>query len=104
MNEIVHKIKMILEKTPYFCCESCFLRGSFLSRGYKMTSDIDLLIVSGDFKYMSYLKRRELIKKTINEMNLEVSVDAICLSVDEYKQLLYEKREMLKDERMNRII
>ncbi|OIZ62586.1 hypothetical protein BLA28_19465 [Eisenbergiella tayi] len=102
--KILYEIKSVLEKTPYFNCDSCFLRGSFLTNEYKDISDIDLLVVSNDFKYMSYLKRQELIQRTFEKMNINIIIDAICLSKEEYAQLIYEKRQMLKDERMEKII
>lgn len=100
----IQKIKNILEKTPYFYCKICFIRGSVLTDDYNSNSDIDLLIISDDFKCMSYLKRHKLVQKAMSDMNVRKKVDAICLSTDEYIQLLYEKRQMLKDERLERII
>lgn len=104
MVKEIQEIKSILEKTPYFYCEICFIRGSVLTNEYNSNSDIDLLIISGDFKCMSYLKRRKLIQKAMKDMNTRMNVDAICLSTDEYIQLLYEERQMLRDERLERII
>ncbi|MDE6014838.1 MAG: nucleotidyltransferase domain-containing protein [Acetatifactor sp.] len=104
MVKMMQEIKNILEKTPYFYCEICFIRGSLLTNEYNSNSDIDLLIISSDFKCMSYLKRRQLIRKTMKDMNTKIDVDAICLSTDEYMQLLYERRQMFRDERMERII
>lgn len=102
--KMIQEIKSILEKTPYFYCDICFIRGSLLTNEYNSNSDIDLLIVSSDFKSISYLKRRELIQRTFNGMKSKMKVDAICLSTDEYSQLLYERRQMLKEERMEKII
>lgn len=105
MDKIIDEIKNVLENTPYFHCESCFLRGSLISKKYKEVSDIDILVLSNDFKYISYLKRRELIQNAMEELNSKmISVDALCLSKEEYMQLIYEKRKMLKDERMVRIL
>ena len=104
VNRIVNELKNILEETPYFYCDCCFLRGSFITKEYKKNSDIDLLIISRDFKYMSYLKRQELIQNTVKELDASITVDALCLSREEYMQLIREKRQMLKDERMVRII
>ncbi|MBQ3037866.1 MAG: nucleotidyltransferase domain-containing protein [Clostridia bacterium] len=102
MNKKITEIREVLSKNLYFECEICFVRGSYTTNKQRTDSDIDLLIISNDFCGISFWKRRDLVKKAVEEAGKEV--DAICLSTDEYQQLLNQKREMIESERMVRII
>ena len=53
------------------------------------------------------MQEKNILEKTptdSKDMNTKIDVDAICLSTDEYMQLLYERRQMFRDDRMDRII
>ena len=96
----INEIKDKLTENTYFMCRMCFLRGSVLTDNWTDNSDIDLLVVSDDFKSMTISKRNEILLKTINE--IEYLIDAICLSEDEYNQIIKEER--VGNERLVRIV
>ena len=101
---MIEKIRNQLIKNAYFYCSYCFLRGSYANESYNISSDIDLLIVSPDFKDISMLKRKELFNKAMSNLSLNIQFDTICLSEEEYSSLINCKREMYFEERMIRII
>ncbi len=101
---MIKKIRNELEENPYFDCKFCFLRGSYANEAYYSSSDVDLLIVSPVFKDISMLKRKELVNKSIYNLDTDIKFDAICLSEDEYYSLINSKREMFFKERMVKII
>lgn len=47
--------------------------------------DIDLLIVSNDFNFISRLKSRELLKR------IDEKIDALCLTVNQFNELKKQK-------------
>lgn len=104
MDAEISMIVKLLKQTPYFVCGYCFLRGSHARNNYEADSDIDILIVSEDFEKVSYRKRKELVKKAIEDISLKSDVDAICLSLREYLEVLNQEREMILDERMVRLL
>lgn len=48
-------------------------------------NDIDLLIVSNDFNFISRLKSRELLKR------IDEKIDALCLTVNQFNELKKRK-------------
>lgn len=102
-SQIINEVKSIIENNPYFRCDICFLRGSFALEKENINSDVDLLVISDDFKGIMYKKRREFIQ-SIMKGKIERKVDAICLDTNEYVKLIEKKRQMLKNERMERLI
>ena len=60
-SQIINEVKSIIENNPYFRCDICFLRGSFALEKENINSDVDLLVISDDFKGIMYKKRREFI-------------------------------------------
>jgi hypothetical protein len=51
-------------------------------------NDIDLLIVSNDFNFISRLKARELLKR------IDEKIDALCLTVDQFNELKKQKSSL----------
>lgn len=101
---MIEKIKNELRMTQYFDCTHCFLRGSYADESYGISSDIDLLIVSPEFKDISILKRKELVNKAMGNLAINTRFDAICLSEEEYANFINCRRKMFFDERLIRIV
>ena len=97
-------VKGVLEKNKYFICNECMLRGSRVRGNNDSNADVDLLVVSKDFKDMIIPKRKELVIKVMQDICLNVEIDVICLCPEEYDRLMNEKRQMLYSERMKKII
>lgn len=107
MNErkkIIAKIKELLLETPYFVCSQCYLRGSYVGGTNNNLSDVDLLVVSQDFCWITFRKRKELLRKALMGLGNKLEIDVICLSEEEYFKLLDDKREMYYMERMIKIL
>ena len=68
-----------LVKNKYFICNECMLRGSRVRGQNDSNADVDLLVVSKDFKDMIISKRKELVIKAMQNTCLNVEVDVICL-------------------------
>jgi len=103
-EKIIEKIKQLLLETPYFVCNQCYLRGSYVDETYNDLSDVDLLVVSQDFCGVTFQKRKELLRKALIDLEYKLEIDAICLSEEEYFKLLDDKREMYYMERMIKIL
>lgn len=101
---LIENIKRLLLETPYFVCNQCYLRGSYVDETSNDLSDIDLLIVSQDFCGIIFQKRRELVRKALEDTEYKLKVDVICLSEEEYFKLLMDKREMYYMERLIKIL
>ena len=104
MSNVLTIIKDVLEKNKYFICNECMLRGSRVRGENDSNVDVDLLVISKDFKDVIFSKRKEMVAKAMQNTCLNVEVDVICLCPEEYASLLREKREMLYSERMKKII
>lgn len=100
------KIKSIIRRlligNTYFICEKCYIRGSFARRDWSNLSDVDLLVISDDFCNITHQKRREIVRKSLSETELEI--DPICLSNNEFNYIQLDNRSMYKEEVLEEII
>jgi predicted nucleotidyltransferase len=92
--KIINNLKSILMDNDYIECKKVYLRGSYARGQYNLESDIDLLIISNDFKGISITKRKDIIQKIFLH-KLENVIDCICLTEEEYNKIIMEKREIL---------
>ncbi len=71
-----------LRENKYFNCEKVFIRGSYALNTYNKYSDLDILVVSSDFRGLDIITRKKLIQKSL-DLKSELKLDAICLTYDE---------------------
>ncbi|MGS5021013.1 nucleotidyltransferase domain-containing protein [Paenibacillus peoriae] len=75
-----------LSSHTYFNCEKLFIRGSYAFNLQNQYSDFDILVVSDDFIDLDIVTRKRILLKSLGE-NVEIKVDAICLSQKEYSYI-----------------
>lgn len=97
--EIINNLKCILTENHYIQYQKVYLRGSYARGEFEVESDVDLLIVSNDFKGVSIMKRKEIMKKIFLD-KIDITVDCVCLTEEEYKIAINQKREILLNEVM----
>lgn len=95
----IGNLKCTLMKNDYIQCQKVYLRGSYARGEFRVESDIDLLIVSNDFKNISIKKRKEIMEKIFLD-KIDITIDCVCLTEEEYKNAINQKRELLLKEIM----
>ncbi len=82
---IIKKIKKFINKiNKEFKIEKIIFFGSRTGNKYSKESDIDLIIVSDDFKGLDFFER---VSKMYNYWNLDYAVDFLCYTVKEFDNL-----------------
>lgn len=74
-----------LSSHTYFNCEKLFIRGSYAFNLQNQYSDFDILVVSDDFIDLDIVTRKRILFKSLGD--IEIKVDAICLSQKEYSYI-----------------
>ena len=74
--EVVRRFIHGLEKRGYHI-EHVYLFGSYAKGTWIKTSDIDLVIVSSDFKNILFSKRLDIVNKIIWEEDIEPYIEAL---------------------------
>lgn len=84
--------------------EAVFLFGSYAKGNFNENSDIDLIIVSPDFKKIDFLKRLEMLSSfRKNKLTRSVAMDIIGYTPKEFKNIDKESiimREVKKEAKM----
>ena len=85
--------------------DSVFLFGSFARGDQREDSDVDLLILSDDFKEMPFIKRLELLSKLRNHpMTGEVAMDIFGYTPEEFERLENESVIMRQAKKEGRFV
>lgn len=80
MDEIKHFIELVKEEN--ITIEKLYLYGSYAKGNYRKDSDIDLAIISPDFKEEDCIENMTLLLGKAN--NLKSDIQTIPFSVEEY--------------------
>ena len=78
-------IRFLSELSRYIHIDDAYLYGSYARGDYLKTSDIDLIIVSDDFKDMKFTERLDMIENIIWRMKLKPHIQAIPLTNEELR-------------------
>lgn len=76
--------------------EAAYVFGSRVRGDWLRTSDIDVVIVSNDFRGMGFLERLELIERIEWEEDITPHIEAIPLTPEELRERL-ERSAVLRD-------
>jgi len=91
LREVLRAIELFLEElSKKIRVEEAYLFGSYAKGTWIKTSDIDLIIVSPDFREMPYLKRLDLINEIQWKLNIKPFIEAIPLTPEELEVKLRE--------------
>ncbi len=86
-EEIIREINIFLQELgKHISIEEVYLFGSYVKDTWLKTSDIDLVIISSDFKNMRYLERLELIYSVQWRLNLKHFIEVIPLTPEEFRK------------------
>ena len=101
--------KIIKEYLKYFPknikIEKIFLFGSYAKGNYDEDSDIDLIVISSDFKNMNFLKRLEMLSSVRkSKLTQSVAMDIIGYTPEEFKNISKESIIMRKAIKEGKII
>ena len=97
-NAIKNVKKFLQELCKYIRIEEAYLFGSYVKNTWLKTSDIDLVVVSPDFKNMKYIDRLELIHRVQWRLKLDHYIEVIPLTPEEFKEKI-DKSIVLRDAR-----
>ncbi len=87
LKEVLREVKRILrELSKYIVIDEAYLYGSYVKNTWLKTSDIDLIIVSKDFKNMKYIDRLELIYRIEWKIGTKYFVEVIPLTHEEFTE------------------
>jgi predicted nucleotidyltransferase len=87
--------KIIKEYLKYFPknikIEKIFLFGSYAKGNYDEDSDIDLILISSDFKKIDFLKRLEMLSSfRKSKLTQSVAMDILGYTPEEFKNISKE--------------
>jgi len=80
------------------------LFGSILKNNFNRNSDIDVIVLSNDFKKMGFLKRLELLSHARIGSSREIPMDIIGYTPDEFNKLSKESIVLKEVKRSGKII
>lgn len=90
-QSIMNVIKKFLDElSKYIHIEEAYLYGSYARGDYLKTSDIDLIIISDDFKHTKFTERRDMIENIVWGLRLRPHIDAIPLTHNELRYKIKE--------------
>lgn len=78
-------IRFLSELSGYIRIDDAYLYGSYARGDYLKTSDIDLIIISDDFKDMKFTERLDMIENIIWRMKLKPHIQVIPLTNEELR-------------------
>jgi len=95
-SEIIELIKEFIElvKEDNIQIEKVILFGSYAKGNYHKDSDIDLAIVSSDFKENEYIEN--MSKLLLKATEIKVDIQTIPFSIEEYENPVGIMEEILK--------
>jgi len=91
LSEALKAIERFLEElSKRVRVEEAYLFGSYAKGTWIKTSDIDLIIISPDFRGIPYLKRLDLINEIQWKLSIKPFIEAIPLTPEELEVKLKE--------------
>lgn len=84
--------------------EKVFLFGSYATGKIRPDSDIDLIIISPDFKKISFIKRLEMLSRLRQGLAKKVAMDILGYTQEEFKNIDKESIIMRRAKREGKII
>ncbi|HID05131.1 MAG TPA: nucleotidyltransferase domain-containing protein [Aigarchaeota archaeon] len=78
--------QLLKELSKRFRIEKAYLFGSYARGNWLNTSDVDLIIVSPDFRGMRFMDRLEEIYRVAWRLRISPAVEAIPLTPEELKE------------------
>ena len=105
-NNIKEIIKEYLKYFPKnIKIEKIFLFGSYAKGNYDEDSDIDLIVISSDFKNMNFLKRLEMLSSVRkSKLTQSVAMDIIGYTPEEFRNISKKSIIMRKAIKEGKII
>lgn len=98
IKEYIDNLKKSIEITKVI------LFGSVLGDKFNEDSDIDVIVLSNDFKKMGFLRRLELLSHARKGSSREVPMDIIGYTPDEFNKLSKESIVLKEAKRNGKII
>jgi predicted nucleotidyltransferase len=91
----IKKVKRIIkeylkELKPHIKIEKVLLFGSFAKRKFHKDSDIDLIIISPDFKKIEFMERLIWLSKKRGEKFMSPAMDILGYSPEEFEKISKE--------------
>lgn len=87
------EILALLEE--YLKVEALFIMGSYANGSQCNNSDLDLLLISEDFKGIPQFKRKLLVNNIVNS---PTKVDPICLTINEFNNVSTTDRDFFLED------
>jgi predicted nucleotidyltransferase len=85
--------------------EKILLFGSYAKENYNEDSDIDLIVISSDFKNMNFLERLEMLSSfRKSKLTQSVAMDIIGYTPEEFKNISKESIIMRKAIKEGKIV
>ena len=91
LSKALKAVELLLEElSKRVRVEEAYLFGSYAKGTWIKTSDVDLVVVSPDFRGMPYLERLDLINEIQWKLNIRPFIEAIPLTPEELEAKLKE--------------
>ena len=78
--------KLIHELSKKYRIREAYVFGSYVKGTWISTSDIDIIIVSEDFRGINYLKRLDIVYETAWKLKLRPHTEVIPLTPEEFEE------------------
>lgn len=98
INEYIDNLKNKLK------INKVILFGSAARGVFNKDSDLDIIVLSNDFKKMNFLKRLELLSHLRNGNARKVAMDIIGYTVDEFNKISKESIVLKEAKRTGKVI
>jgi len=91
LGEVLRVVEVFLEELlKRVRVKEVYLFGSYAKEMWVKTSDIDLVVVSPDFRGIPYLERLDLINEVQWRLNIKPFIEAVPLTPEELEVKLKE--------------
>jgi len=91
LGEVLRAVELLLEElSKRVRVESAYLFGSYAKGTWIRTSDVDLVIVSPDFRGVPYLERLDLVNEVQWRLSIRPFIEAVPLTPEELEVKLEE--------------
>lgn len=83
--EYINSVKKLIKKINKIKIEKAILFGSRIKGNFLLNSDLDLILISPDFKGIKFTDRINLIRDYLDEWNKSFSLEIICYTIEEFE-------------------
>ena len=91
MGEVLRAVELLLEElSRRVRVEGAYLFGSYAKGTWIRTGDVDLVVVSPDFRGVPYLKRLDLVNEVQWRLSIRPFIEAVPLTSEELEVKLEE--------------